>query len=158
MKVVASSTADEVGYRFLDRQWISADRRLMHRPSPDLWAARIPNQIFVVERHSKPITNGPGVVFSSLIPGMHHFRGSQGGRTLPELLDLLRALTRLIELHHDQAQLLDKILDEPLASVADLAAVGVTWPQGLTDAQRRRDCTATVTADDSSRGELPTSR
>lgn len=55
----------------------------MHRPSPDLWAARLPDQIFAVELHSKPISNGPGIVFSSLIPDMHHFRGSQGGRALP---------------------------------------------------------------------------
>ena len=73
------------GYRFLARQWIVADSRLLDFPRPPLWAARIPGQIFVVEMHSKPITNGPGVVFSSLIPDTHHFRGSQGGRTLPVL-------------------------------------------------------------------------
>lgn len=73
------------GYRFLDRQWLVADSRLLDYPRPPLWAARIPGQIFVVELHSKPISNGPGVVFSSLVPDMHHFRGSQGGRTLPLL-------------------------------------------------------------------------
>ncbi|WP_238884843.1 type ISP restriction/modification enzyme [Mycobacterium sp. IDR2000157661] len=71
------------GYRFLDRQWIIADRRLIDRSRPELWAARLPNQIFTIELHSKPITNGPGVVFSSLIPDNDHFRGSHGGRTLP---------------------------------------------------------------------------
>ncbi|WP_162295558.1 type ISP restriction/modification enzyme [Mycobacteroides abscessus] len=72
------------GYRFLDRQWIVADRRLMHRPSPDLWAARIPDQIFVVEQHAEVISDGPGVVFSALIPDMHHFN-NRGGRVLPLL-------------------------------------------------------------------------
>lgn len=73
------------GYRSFDRQWIVADSRLIDYPRPPLWAARLPEQIFVVEMHSKPITNGPGVVFSSLIPDMQYFRGSQGGRTLPLL-------------------------------------------------------------------------
>lgn len=72
------------GYRSFDRQWIVADSRLLDQARPPLWAAaRLPHQIFTVELHSKPITNGPGVVFSSLIPDMHHFRGSQGGRTQP---------------------------------------------------------------------------
>lgn len=62
------------GYRFLDRQWIIADSRLLDYPRPPLWPARNSGQIFVVELHSKPITNGPGVVFSALIPDMHHFR------------------------------------------------------------------------------------
>ncbi len=73
------------GFRSFDKQWIVADNRLLDFARPPLWAARIPGQIFVVELHSKPITNGPGVVFSSLIPDMHYFRGSQGGRTLPVL-------------------------------------------------------------------------
>lgn len=73
------------GYRFLDRQWIIADTRLIDRARPDLWAARIPGQIFVVEQHSKPISDGPGVVFSALIPDMDHFKGSEGGRVLPLL-------------------------------------------------------------------------
>ncbi|MCZ4538375.1 type ISP restriction/modification enzyme [Gordonia sp. AC31] len=74
-----------VGYRSFDRQWLIADRRLMHRPSPDLWSARRPGQLFVVEQHSKPISDGPGVVFSALIPDMDHFKGSEGGRTVPLL-------------------------------------------------------------------------
>ncbi|MFJ6112221.1 type ISP restriction/modification enzyme [Dietzia maris] len=73
-----------VGFRSFDRQWLIADRRLMHRPSPDLWAARRPGQIFVVEQHAEAISHGPGVVFSALIPDMHHFN-NRGGRALPLL-------------------------------------------------------------------------
>lgn len=45
----------------------------------------IPAQVFVVEQHSKPISDGPAVVFSALIPDMDHFKGSEGGRALPIL-------------------------------------------------------------------------
>jgi hypothetical protein len=54
-------------------------------PRRDLWAARIPGQIFVVEQHRKALTSGPGLVFSALIPDFDHFKGSEGGRALPWL-------------------------------------------------------------------------
>jgi hypothetical protein len=57
----------------------------MDMPRRDLWAARLPGQVFVVELHSKPISDGPGLVFSGLIPDFDHFKGSGGGRTLPFL-------------------------------------------------------------------------
>lgn len=72
------------GYRSFDRQWIIADRRLLDRSRPELWAARLPGQIFVIEQHSQPISDGPGVVFSALIPDAHHFN-NRGGRALPTL-------------------------------------------------------------------------
>lgn len=96
----------QVGYRSFDRQWVLPDARLMDMPRVDLWAARtVPNQVFVVEQHRKPLKDGPGLVFSALIPDFDHFKGSEGGRTFPALhLDaspnvapgLLRALTTLL--------------------------------------------------------------
>jgi len=74
-----------VGYRSFDRQWALPDSRLMDMPRRDLWAARIPGQVFVVEMHSKPISDGPGLIFSALIPDFDHFKGSGGGRALPYL-------------------------------------------------------------------------
>lgn len=74
-----------VGYRSFDRQWLLADPRVIDQPRPALWAARIPGQTFIYELHSSPISEGPGVVFSALIPDMHHFKGSEGGRALPAL-------------------------------------------------------------------------
>jgi hypothetical protein len=73
-----------VGYRSFDRQWVVPDGRLMDMPRRDLWAARIPSQVFVIEQHSKPVSDGPGLIFSALIPDFDHFKGS-GGRTLPYL-------------------------------------------------------------------------
>lgn len=74
-----------VGYRSFDRQWTLPDSRLMEMPRRDLWAARIPGQVFIIEQHTKPISDGPGLVFSALIPDFDHFKGSGGGRTLPYL-------------------------------------------------------------------------
>ncbi|HET9653903.1 MAG TPA: type ISP restriction/modification enzyme, partial [Kineosporiaceae bacterium] len=81
----ASQCPVRVGYRSFDRQWLLPDSRLMDMPRRDLWAARIDGQVFVVEQHSKPISDGPGLVFSGLIPDFDHFKGSGGGRTLPLL-------------------------------------------------------------------------
>ncbi|ORW16176.1 hypothetical protein AWC17_15120 [Mycobacterium nebraskense] len=72
------------GYRSFDRQWIIADRRLLDRSRPELWAARLPGQMFVIEQHSQPVSDGPGVMLSALIPDAHHFN-NRGGRALPML-------------------------------------------------------------------------
>lgn len=74
-----------VGYRSFDRQWVLPDSRLMDMPRPNLWAARIPGQVFVSELHTETIGPGPGIVFTALIPDFHHFKGSGGGRVLPYL-------------------------------------------------------------------------
>lgn len=54
-------------------------------PSPSLWAARSPEQIFLIEQHAHYPKAGPGLMFSSLIPDMDSFKGSEGGRALPML-------------------------------------------------------------------------
>lgn len=74
-----------VGYRSFDRQWVIADSRVLNRPRADLWAARANVQVFVNEQHSKPISSGPAVTLSALLPDMDFFKGSEGGRTLPLL-------------------------------------------------------------------------
>ena len=74
-----------VSFRAFDRQWLVADSRLLMRPSPTLWHGRRSDQVFMVELHSEHPRSGPGVAFSSLIPDVHNFRGSGGGRVLPWL-------------------------------------------------------------------------
>ncbi|PRY53383.1 hypothetical protein BCF74_1282 [Knoellia remsis] len=74
-----------VGFRAFDRQWLIADSRLLNQPSPTLWTGRIPGQVFAVELHSEHPGAGPGLAYSALIPDVHCFRGSGGGRTLPML-------------------------------------------------------------------------
>ena len=41
-----------IGYRSFDRQWVLPDARLMDMPRRDLWAARIPGQVFTIEQYS----------------------------------------------------------------------------------------------------------
>lgn len=72
-----------IGYRSFDRQWIVPDGRVLDMPRRDLWEARVPGQVFAVEPHSWAISEGPGVVFSALMPDLHYFKGSEGGRALP---------------------------------------------------------------------------
>lgn len=74
-----------MGYRSFDRQYIFADSRLLDRARPELWEHRVPDQIFIVESHSRHPEGGPGLYFSSLIPDMNSFRGSGGGRVHPAL-------------------------------------------------------------------------
>lgn len=71
-----------LGHRFLDRKWVIADARLSDRPRPTLWGSYSGSQVFVVEQHAEPIGEGPALVFTSLIPDMHHFNG-RGGRVFP---------------------------------------------------------------------------
>lgn len=75
----------QVGYRSFDRQYILADSRLIHMPSPQLWGYRVPEQIFIVEQHAHYPKAGPGLHFSALIPDMDAFKGSEGGRAHPVL-------------------------------------------------------------------------
>lgn len=73
------------GFRAFDRQYLVADSRLLSQPSPSLWAARRPGQILAIELHSEYPRGGPAIVFTNLIPDVHHFRGSGGGRAIPKL-------------------------------------------------------------------------
>ena len=73
-----------VGYRTFDRQYILADSRLIHMPSPQLWGYRVPEQIFIVEQHAHYPKAGPGLYFSYLIPDKHTFN-NRGGRAHPVL-------------------------------------------------------------------------
>jgi Type ISP C-terminal specificity domain/N-6 DNA Methylase len=82
--VGTAPTPVRLGYRSFDRQWVIPDSRLLDMPRPSLWSARIPGQIFLIEQHSDAISSGPGLVFSALIPDLHHFN-NRGGRTLPML-------------------------------------------------------------------------
>ncbi|MEU4192108.1 type ISP restriction/modification enzyme [Kribbella sp. NPDC026611] len=76
-----------VGHRSFDRKWVVADARVHHRPSPPLWFTNSHQQIYVVEHHAHPVTAGPALVFSALIPDMHYFAG-RGGRVLPLYRDI----------------------------------------------------------------------
>lgn len=71
-----------VAFRSFDRKWVIPDARVHHMPSPSLWLTSSNEQIFVVEQHAHPVSAGPALVFSSLIPDMDYHSG-RGGRVLP---------------------------------------------------------------------------
>lgn len=73
------------GYRSFDRQWVIADSRLIHDCRRPLWDGRIDGQVYVAELHTEHPRRGPAVSFTALLPDMHFFRGSGGGRVLPML-------------------------------------------------------------------------
>jgi type ISP restriction-modification system protein len=78
-----------VGYRSFDRQWLIPDKRLINQPNPSLWASRSDRQIFLTGLEAHSPTSGPAVTFSALVPDLHHYRGSFGGRVFPLWRDAL---------------------------------------------------------------------
>ncbi|GGK62635.1 hypothetical protein Ppa06_21060 [Planomonospora parontospora subsp. parontospora] len=75
-------TPVRVAYRSFDRQWVIPDARVQERPRPELWQVADGEQVFATEQHAHPIEAGPGLVFTSHVPDMHHING-RGGRVLP---------------------------------------------------------------------------
>ena len=99
---VAIPPVRQYAYRFLDRQHIIADGRLISRPRPSLWGAYGGRQVYLMGRLTKLLGRGPGLIASALLPDLDHFGG--GGKDviplyrdaaaaepniLPGLLDLL---------------------------------------------------------------------
>lgn len=72
-----------VAYRSFDRQFLTPDSRLIARPRRPLWQVAGDRQIFVTEQHAHPISGGPALTFTDLLPDNDHFQGHHGGRVLP---------------------------------------------------------------------------
>jgi Type ISP C-terminal specificity domain/N-6 DNA Methylase len=83
----ACAAAVPYGFRTFDRQWIIPDNRLINRPNPELWKTRSDKQIYITAFAEESPTNGPAVTFTGLIPDLHHYKGSFGGRVFPLWLD-----------------------------------------------------------------------
>ncbi|MFJ9242905.1 type ISP restriction/modification enzyme [Streptomyces sp. NPDC101776] len=72
------------GRMTFDRQYIIADRRVIDRPRPALWFAHNDDrQIYLSELHTESGRPGPAVSFTALLPDIHHFKGTEGGRVAP---------------------------------------------------------------------------
>ncbi|MEV6740597.1 type ISP restriction/modification enzyme [Streptomyces sp. NPDC051104] len=72
------------GRMTFDQQYIIADRRVIDYPRPALWFAHNDRrQIYLSELHTESGRPGPAVTFTALIPDMHHFKGTEGGRIAP---------------------------------------------------------------------------
>jgi hypothetical protein len=71
------------GFRFLDRQWIIPDARLINQSNPTLWKVHSLKQIFLTALEAHSPSSGPAVTFTGLTPDLHHYKGSFGGRAYP---------------------------------------------------------------------------
>lgn len=86
------SVGDDVGpciaptryaFRTLDRQWIIPDARLINQPNPTLWESHSARQVFLTALDAHSPTSGPAVSICGLVPDLHHYKGSFGGRVFP---------------------------------------------------------------------------
>ena len=71
------------GYRSFDRQWIIPDSRLINQANPRLWQLRSERQLFMTAFSEESPTNGPALTVTGLMPDLHHYKGSFGGRAFP---------------------------------------------------------------------------
>lgn len=70
-------------FRSFDRQWIIPDSRLINQPNPHLWDSYSEQQVFLTAFVQVAPTSGPAVTFAGLMPDLHHYKGSFGGRAYP---------------------------------------------------------------------------
>ena len=105
-------TPTRYGFRSFDRQWIIPDARLINRPNPTLWDTHSPRQIYLTALEAHSPSSGPAVTFTGLIPDLHHYKGSFGGRVYP--------------LWRDRAATQPNIRPELLAHLAEIYGQPVT--------------------------------
>ena len=72
------------GFRFLDRQWIIPDARLINPPNPTLWDAYSPRQVYLTALEAHSPSSGPALTFTGLIPDLHHYKGSPSRAPYPQ--------------------------------------------------------------------------
>ena len=79
---------ERYAYRSFDRQWVFADNRLGDFLRPVLWGIHSDQQVYLTSLLTSPLGLGPAMTCCSLIPDLHRFRGSYGGKdTIPRYRD-----------------------------------------------------------------------
>lgn len=74
---------ERVGFRSFDRQWCIADRRVIDRPRPPLWAVRSEQQVFLTALPAGgDLTAGPAMVANCDVPDLNSFN-NRGGLVFP---------------------------------------------------------------------------
>lgn len=68
------------GFRSFDRQYALLDARVCSRPRPDMLIAQGDQQVYLTSLLSGVLGLGPAATASALVPDLHHFRGSFGGK------------------------------------------------------------------------------
>lgn len=71
------------GFRSFDRQWLIPDARLINDVRPKLWGSHSDRQIYLTGLLAHSPTSGPALTITGLVPDLHHYKGSFGGRVFP---------------------------------------------------------------------------
>lgn len=71
------------GFRSFDRQWIIPDNRLINRANPTLWGWHSTKQVYLTALLAHSPSSGPALTITGLVPDIHHYKGSFGGRAFP---------------------------------------------------------------------------
>ncbi len=84
------------GFRSFDRQWLISDPRVINDVRPELWRHSSTSQIYLTALMAHSPTNGPAISFTGLIPDLHHYKGSFGGRVFPLWADAAGTVSNLL--------------------------------------------------------------
>jgi len=71
------------GFRTFNREWIIPDGRVITQPNAALWSSRSDSQVYLTAFTEEAPVSGPALSFTGLIPDLHHYKGSFGGRVFP---------------------------------------------------------------------------
>ncbi|MCW2999177.1 MAG: putative methyltransferase [Solirubrobacterales bacterium] len=99
---IAAETGDvpepvRYGWRTLDRGWLIPDKRVINYPRPELWqVSTAPGQVYLTALEAHAPSGGPAGSFTALVPDLHHYRGSFGGRAFPLWLDAAGTVPNLV--------------------------------------------------------------
>lgn len=82
----ATPLIQKYGFRSLDIQWALVDTRLGDFLRPALWYTCSNRQLFFTSLlTTAPLSNGPAVIATAVVPDLHHFRGSFGAKDVMPL-------------------------------------------------------------------------
>ncbi|HEX3920493.1 MAG TPA: type ISP restriction/modification enzyme, partial [Caulobacteraceae bacterium] len=70
-------------FRSFDRQWLIPDARLINDVRPQLWNRHSDRQVYLTGLLAHSPIGGPALTISALVPDLHHYKGSFGGRVFP---------------------------------------------------------------------------
>ncbi|WP_310473839.1 type ISP restriction/modification enzyme, partial [Sandarakinorhabdus sp.] len=77
---LALAQPQRYGFRSFDRQWIVPDSRVINQPNPSLWNDYSNDQVFLSALMAHSPSAGPAITATALIPDLHQYKGSFGGR------------------------------------------------------------------------------
>ena len=70
-------------FRSFDRQWLIPDARLINQPNPTIWNAYSARQVYFSGLLAHSPSSGPALTVTGLVPDLHQYKGSFGGRVFP---------------------------------------------------------------------------